>query len=150
MSNPDQMERLFENLGVVSPQRKFEARMQAVVCGIESVIRNSVNVCIILLMFGCASNSFERMVFVGITLIYRKILDYHRLNAKSHYSYNELLVKRLFKIEDVLKKNSEQNSNYLDELSAQLSSPIRTTNVIEVIFIFIYWLIIAYNVFLIL
>jgi hypothetical protein len=126
-----------------------DSLIQAIVCGIESVIRNCVNVLIILLMFGCASNSFERMVFVGITLIYRKILENHRLNARANHSYNELLVKNLSQIKDILKNNPEQTSAQLEMLSKQVSLPIKTTNAIEIFFIFIYWLIIAYNVFLI-
>jgi hypothetical protein len=89
------------------------------------------------------------MVFVGITLIYRKILDQHRLNIKTHYSYNELQAKKLIQIKDILKNNPEQTSSQFDELSKQLSSPFKTVNFIENIFIFIYWLIILYNVFLI-
>lgn len=148
MSSSDQMESLLENLGVAS-KKTNDVLIQAIVCGIESVIRNCVNVLIILLMFGCASNSFERMVFVGITLIYRKVLDQHRLNIKTHYSYNELLVKNLIQIKDVLKNRPEQTSTQLDELSKQISLPFKIINTIEIVFIFIFWLIIVYNVFLI-
>jgi hypothetical protein len=89
------------------------------------------------------------MVFVGITLIYRKILDQHRLNAKTHYAYNELLVKNLLQIKDVLKNRSDQTSSQMNELSKQFSLPMKTANTIETIFVWIFWLIILYNVFLI-